>query len=109
MTITMKAKFFRSNTIAFGTPTGVVTDSTKIKVTGTIGWTKEYSSCGAAYRENGTTNWSHKAASSLDVNVTTSALTAGKTYDIALYLKRGTIYDYSDVVQVEIPAPAAES
>ena len=106
MTITMKAKFFRSNTIAFGTPSGSVVDTNKIQVTGTIGWTKDYSACGAAYRENGTTNWSHKTASSLNVDVKTPALAAGKTYDIALYLKRGTIYDYSSVVQVEIPAPA---
>lgn len=100
----MKGKFYRSNTIAFSTPSCTVTDSTKIEVTGTIGWTKEYSAAGAAYRESGASTWSHKAADGLAVDVTTPALTAGKTYEVALYLKRGTIYDYSPVVEVSIPA-----
>lgn len=108
-TIAMKAKFYRSNTIAFGTPTGTVTESTKIKVTGTIGWTKDYSAAGAAYRESGATTWSHKAGSGLNVDVTTPALTAGKTYEVALYLKRGNIYDYSSAVEVVIPVPVLET
>lgn len=100
----MKRKFYRSNIIAFGTPTGTVTDSTKIKITGTIGWTKAYTAAGAAYRQKGNTAWNYKAASSLAVDVTTGALTAGKTYEVALYLKRGSFYDYSTIIEVEIPS-----
>ena len=41
MTITMKAKFFRSNTIAFGTHSGSVVDPNQTQVTGTLGWTTD--------------------------------------------------------------------
>jgi hypothetical protein len=100
----MKGKFFRSNVIAFGTPTGTVTDSTKINVTGKIGWTKAYTAAGAAYRQKGNTSWNYKADDDLDIDVTTGALTAGKTYEVALYLKRGTFYDYSAIIEVAIPS-----
>lgn len=101
----MKGKYFRSNVIGFGTPTGTITDTTKIKVTGTIAWYKDYSAAGAAYRLVGASTWTHKAAQSLNVNVTTPSLKPGATYEVALYLKRGTLYDYSPAIEVTIPSP----
>lgn len=100
----MKRKFYKSNNIVFSTPVGTVTDSTKIKVTGAITWTKAYSAAGAAYRLSGASSWAHKAGTGLNVDVTTPSLSAGETYEVALYLKRANYYDYSSIVEVTIPA-----
>lgn len=105
----MKGKYFKSNNIVFSAPVGTVTGGTKIEVTGTITWTKAYSAAGAAYRLSGASSWTHKAGSGLTIDVTTPDLTAGETYEVALYLKRASVYDYSTIVEVTIPAADANT
>ena len=98
----MKKKFFRSNNVIFRGPEASA-EGTTISVTGTVIWTKAYSSIGVAYRVVGASKWTHKASSSKENNMNITGATAGATYEVALYLKRAGVYDYSSAVEVTVP------
>lgn len=103
----MKKKFFRSNNVIFRGPEASA-EGTTITVTGTVIWTKAYSSVGVGYRVVGASNWTHKASSSKEVNTSIANATAGATYEVCLYLKRANVYDYSSAVEVTVPDAQAE-
>jgi hypothetical protein len=101
----MKKKFYRANNVIFRGPEASA-EGTTISVTGTVIWTKAYSSIGVAYRVVGASNWTHKASSSKEIDMNITGATAGATYEVAWDLKRASGYDYGSAG--EVAGPGAE-
>jgi len=95
----MKLKYYRSNSPLFRDVTATLTADNTVTVVGHICWFKTKTACGVAYRKKGNTTFNYSASDSQDVNKTIASLENNKNYEFCLYLKRGTLYNYSSIVE----------
>lgn len=96
----MKLKYYRSNSPLFRDLTLELTADNTITAKGHVIWYKQNTAVGVAYRAKGATAWTYAASAAKtdrDIEIVISSLSAGTTYEFALYLKRGTLYNYSSV------------
>lgn len=97
-------RLYRNNIAAISAATISDVTSTGMAVAGTVVWYKGDAVYGVAYKKHSVTTWSYKEASSADISVSLTSLSANTNYDIALYCKWNNEYQLGAITQQKTSA-----
>ena len=100
---------YRSNVAIISAPVKGAVTSSSIAVTGQVAWYKGDATWGVAYKKHSGTSWTHKASTPQAIDTSLTSLDAATKYDIKLYVKYGSDYQYGEAIEVTTEAAPAEN